>query len=376
MQPKFTFEAAQSLCIKLGSSLIVESTGKGADAVFMAQLATRISSLIRDGRKVALVSSGAVALGRAAMGLKAGKVSLPDKQAAAAVGQPLLMQAWQAAFAVQGLKVAQILLTREDTEDRRRWLNAKDTFEALLSRGIVPIVNENDTVATDEIRYGDNDRLAARTAMLMRADTLILMSDIDGLYTADPRRDPEAKHIAIVEGLSPEIEAMAGGANADAGLGSGGMATKLMAARIAGTAGCDTIILNGHGPDPLGVLTGGEGRFTRIVAPLSRTAAYKAWIAGSVAPSGQIVIDDGAVKALKAGRSLLPSGISAVKGDFGAGDTVEVVGLEGFEIARGIVVYSASDIARIKGRKSTDIEAQLGYTSGDEVIHRDDLVMV
>jgi len=326
---------------------------------------------MKEGRTVMVVSSGAGALGRRHLGLTGKRLKLDEKQAAAAAGQPRLMAAWDQAFALVGLKTAQVLLTREDTEKRRRWLNARATIETLFALGCVPIVNENDTVVTEEIRYGDNDRLAARAAQLVRSEALILLSDVDGLYTADPRKDPQAQHIPLVEKLDASIEAMAGGANTQAGVGTGGMATKIAAAKIAGSAGCATVIAYGAVVRPLSNLE----RFTLIKLQASAGAAYKAWIAGTVVPAGKLMLDEGAVRALHNGKSLLPSGIVKILGSFDKGDSVSVLAPSGDEIARGIVSYSADDIRHIRGRTSKDIEGILGYTSGDEVIHRDDMVV-
>lgn len=365
---------AKRVTLKVGSALIVNPQTGAANTLWMRGLAEDVARLRRAGVEVMIVSSGAGALGRRYLGLTTRQLPLDRKQAAAAAGQPILMRAWDEVFSEHGIKVAQVLLTREDTERRRRWLNARETADTLLKLGVVPIVNENDTVATEEIRYGDNDRLAARAAMLVRSEALVLLSDIDGLYTADPRNNPSAEHIAVVEAITPDIEAMAGGANAAAGVGTGGMATKIAAARIAGAAGCSTTIMNGQALRPLSAL--GQGaRYTLFVAQASSGAAYKAWIAGTVVPAGQIHIDAGAARALASGKSLLPSGISSVAGIFDKGDSVSILH-DGRELARGIAAYSSDDIAAIKGRASRDIEGLLGYTSGDEVIHRDDMVMV
>ncbi|MDC7682587.1 glutamate 5-kinase [Asticcacaulis sp. BYS171W] len=366
--------AAKRVTLKIGSALVVDPATGAADMAWLRGLAADVAALREAGAEVMIVSSGAGALGRRYLGLKTRNLPLDKKQAAAAAGQPILMRAWDEVFSEHGIKVAQVLLTREDTERRRRWLNARETADTLLKLGVVPIVNENDTVATEEIKYGDNDRLAARAAMLVRAEALVLLSDIDGLYTADPRNDPSAEHIAVVEAITPDIEAMAGGANASAGVGTGGMATKIAAARIAGSAGCSTTIMNGQAIRPLSKLADGA-RFTLFTAQGSSGAAYKAWIAGTVVPAGQIHIDAGAAKALTTGKSLLPSGISAVTGIFDKGDSIAILS-DGREVARGIAAYGSDDIAQIKGRASKDIEAILGYTSGDVVIHRDDMVMV
>jgi glutamate 5-kinase len=363
--------AAQSVTLKVGSSLVIDKATGEANLAWMRGLAQDMAALKGQGKAVMLVTSGAVGLGRRYLGLTRKSLLLEEKQAAAAAGQPLLMRAWETVFAEVGIKSAQILLTREDTERRQRWLNARETLSTLIGLGAIPIVNENDTVATDEIRYGDNDRLAARAAMLIKAQLLILLSDVDGLYTADPRKDPAALHLAFIDRLTPEIEAMGGGANSQVGLGSGGMSTKLMAAKIAGSAGCDTLIAHGGIFRPLGHM----GKSTLIKAQSTANAAYKAWIAGTVEPAGHLHIDAGAAKALKNGKSLLPSGIISVSGRFEAGESLSIA-YENHELARGIAAYGSQDIDRIKGHGSQDIEALLGYSSGDEVVHRDDLVMM
>jgi glutamate 5-kinase len=365
---------AKRITVKLGSALIVDGDTGGVKADWMAGLARDVAALHAQGKQVMLVSSGAVALGRRYLGLSRTKLKLDEKQAAAAAGQPRLMSAWETAFAGVGLKTAQVLLTREDTEKRRRWLNARATIDTLFDLGCVPIVNENDTVVTEEIRYGDNDRLAARAAILAKSEALVLLSDIDGLYTDDPRRNPSARHIALVEKLDAQIEAMAGGANANAGVGTGGMVTKIAAAKIAGSAGCATLIAFGGVIQPLTAL-GAGARFTLLKPQASLSAAYKAWIAGTVAPAGKLMLDEGAVRALHNGKSLLPSGIVDVSGSFEKGDTVSIVAPSGEEVARGIVSYNAEDIRLIRGRASKDIEGILGYTAGDEVIHRDDMAV-
>ena len=362
---------ARRLVVKIGSALLVED-GTAATA-WLAAVGADIARLRARGVEVIVVSSGAVALGRARLGLKK-SARLDETQAAAAVGQSLLMQAWENALSAHGLTPAQILLTREDTERRRRWLNARSTLEALLSLGAVPVVNENDTVATEEIRYGDNDRLAARTAQLARADLLVLLSDIDGLYSADPRDHPGAAHLALVETLGPEILAMAGDANAGAGVGTGGMKTKLEAARIARSAGCATVIASGAMLGPLAAVEAGA-RATLITAPGTPMAAYKAWIAGSVAPGGALTLDDGAVAALKGGRSLLPSGIRAVQGRFDKGDSVALVTTSGARAGVGLAAYPADEMTLIQGRKTAEIEALVGYRGPQVAIHRDDLVL-
>jgi glutamate 5-kinase len=365
---------ARRIVIKVGSALLVDDKSGAADSGWLAAFAADVARLKSRGQQVLVVSSGAVALGRRRLGLSRRQHDLPQKQAAAAAGQSLLMHAWEEALAPHGIVAAQVLLTRDDTETRRRWLNARATVETLLGLGVVPVVNENDTVVTEEIRYGDNDRLAARVAQMIGADLLVLLSDVDGLYTTDPRHDPDARHVPLVSELSAEIDAMAGGANADSGVGTGGMATKLMAARIASAAGCATLITLGARPAPLGAVEGGA-RATLFEPSLTPAAAYKAWIAGSLAPQGALVVDAGAEGALRAGKSLLPAGVRQVEGRFGKGDAVIVRDETGREIARGLARYDAADADRIKGLKSSGIEAALGYTEGPTLIHADDLAL-
>ncbi len=363
---------ARRIVVKVGSALVTGEDG-APHRDWLAALAADAARLRGRGQQVLLVSSGAVSLGRRRLGLGRRPLSLPEKQAAAAAGQAALMRAWEEAFEPQGLAAAQVLLTRDDTEVRHRWLNARATMETLLDLGAIPVVNENDTVATEEIRYGDNDRLAARVAQMIGADVLVLLSDVDGLYTADPRRDPDARHQPRIGRLTREIEAMAGGANAVAGVGSGGMATKLEAARIAQSAGCATVITLGTRPAPLAAVEAGE-RATVIEPATTPAAAYKAWIAGSLAPAGALVVDAGAATALKQGKSLLAAGVRAVEGRFDKGDAVVVRDEAGQEIARGLTRYEAADAARICGLKSAAIEAAIGYTAGP-MIHADDLAV-
>jgi glutamate 5-kinase len=364
--------AARRVVVKVGSALLV-GQGGAADAHWLHAFAADVARMRARGQQVLVVSSGAVALGRRRLAILKRALTMPEKQAAAAAGQSALMRAWEEAFEPHGLSAAQVLLTRDDTEVRRRWLNARATVETLLSLGVVPVVNENDTVVTEEIRYGDNDRLAARVAQMIGADALVLLSDVDGLYTADPRRSPNAEHIARVARLTPEIEAMAGGANVGAGVGTGGMATKLQAARIASAAGCATVITLGHRPSPLAALEAGE-RATVIEPATTPAAAYKAWIAGSVAPAGALVVDDGAAQAVRRGKSLLAAGVRRVEGRFDKGDAVVIRDEAGREIALGLVRYDAPDAARICGLKSDAIEPALGYTAGP-LVHADDLAV-
>ena len=363
--------AARRIVVKVGSALVVGEDGP--DRAWLGAFAADLARLRARGQQVLVVSSGAVALGRRRLGLNRRALTLPEKQACAAAGQSVLMAAWEEALEPQGLHCAQILLTRDDTEVRRRWLNARATTETLLQLGVVPVVNENDTVVTEEIRYGDNDRLAARAAQMIGADVLVLLSDIDGLYTADPRRDPTAEHLPRVARLTPQIEAMAGGSNASAGVGVGGMATKLAAARIASAAGCATVITLGSRPSPLAALEAGA-RATVIEPSTTPAAAYKAWIAGSVAPAGALTIDAGAAAALLKGKSLLAAGVTGVDGAFGKGDAVVVLDEKGLEIARGLVRYDAAEALRIRGLRTTAIEAALGYSEGP-MVHADDLAL-
>jgi glutamate 5-kinase len=367
--------SARRIVVKLGSALLIEQASGKPNAERFQAIAADVASLRAAGKSVTLVSSGAVALGRRALGFKAGKLKLEEKQAAAAAGQPLLMRAWADALGPHDLAVAQALLTFEDTERRRRWLNARATLETLLERGAIPVVNENDTVATEEIRYGDNDRLAARVAQMLGADVLVLLSDIDGLYTADPRSNPEARHIPEVRRLTADILAMAGGANTGAGVGSGGMATKLEAARIALTAGCATAITLGSSPAPLGGLMDGA-RATWFLPEVTPETARRQWLAGALKPAGALTVDAGAARALAAGKSLLPAGVTSVTGRFERGDAVDVVDPEGRCIARGVSAYSSEDAARLIGRNTNEIEQILGFRGRPALVHRDDLVLL
>jgi len=365
-------DSARRIVVKIGSSLLIDAATRQPTRDWLAAVARDLAGLRGEGREVIVVSSGSIALGRGRLpGLGS---RLEDKQAAASVGQSLLMAAWSDALAPHDLVVGQVLLTRDDTERRRRWLNGRATVEALLAHGVIPVVNENDTVATEEIRYGDNDRLAARTAQLARADLLVLLSDVDGLYTADPRRDPTAAHLPLIESLTPDILAMGGGANAQAGVGTGGMATKLAAAQIARSAGCATLIASGQTLSPLAAVRAGA-RATLITAPDGPMAAYKQWIAGSLSPAGELRLDAGAVTALKAGKSLLPAGVTAVSGDFEKGDCVRLTDPDGASVGVGLAAYAADEAARIRGRRSDEIEALLGYRGASVLIHRDDMVL-
>jgi glutamate 5-kinase len=363
---------ARRLVIKIGSALLVDDRTGDLRRTWLQALADDVARCVERGQEVLIVSSGAIAAGRRHLGLRGSSLKLEEKQAAAATGQIRLAHAYQEALARHRLTVAQILLTPEDTEVRRRHLNARATLNQLLALKAVPVINENDTVATAEIRFGDNDRLAARVAQMVSADTLLLFSDIDGLYTADPRRDPAARHLPEVRELTAEIEAMAG--EAPPGMSSGGMVTKLAAARIAMAAGCRMAIAKGEVLHPLHALESG-GRATWFLPAASPLTARKRWIAASLNPAGILMVDDGAAAALLRGTSLLPAGIVAVEGSFERGDAVVVRGRDGRVLGRGISAYSSADALRIAGHKSREIEAILGYRGRDEVIHRDDLVI-
>jgi glutamate 5-kinase len=364
---------ARLVVVKVGSALVADEASGTPDTAWLAAFARDAARLRARGQGLVLVSSGAVALGRRCLGLADHGLSLPEKQAAAAAGQSLLMAAWQEAMAPHGLTVAQILLTADDTEARRRFLNARATLRALTDLGALAIVNENDTVATEELRYGDNDRLAARVAQMAGADLLVLLSDVDGLYSADPRRHAGAQHIERVEAITPQIEAMAGGANAERKVGSGGMVTKLAAARMAAAAGCATLITLGRRDAPLGAVE--DGAPATLIEPRSTpAAAYKAWIAGSLAPHGVLTVDDGAAVAVRSGKSLLAAGVTSVNGRFGKGDAVVVRDTAGREIGRGLARYDAADARRILGLRSEAIEALLGEAA-TPLIHADDLAL-
>ena len=362
---------ARLLVVKVGSALVVD--GAAPRTAWLQGVAEDVAAARARGTAVILVSSGAIALARRTLGLTQPRLRLEEKQAAAAVGQIQLAQAWAAALSGQGLTAAQLLLTLEDTEDRRRYLNARATLTTLLGLGCVPVINENDSVATAEIRFGDNDRLAARVAEMVGADRLLLLSDIDGLYTADPRVDPAAQHIAVVPQITPEIEAMGG--EPPPGYSSGGMRTKLVAARIATQAGCTMGIALGSVANPIEAVVAGA-RCTWFMAAPEGRSARKRWIAGSLQPLGSVTVDGGAARALVAGRSLLPAGVRDVLGSFDRGDPVEVHGLDGATLARGLSAYSAGDMRRIAGHRSEEIEALLGWRGRDEAIHRDDLVLL
>ena len=367
------FTEAKRVVIKVGSALLVDAEKGRLNRTWLEGFAADVARLRKRGQEVILVSSGAIALGRRHLGLSAGKLRLEESQAAAAVGQIRLAHAYKELLEAHEITVAQILLTLGDTEQRRRYLNARGTLNTLLSLGSVPVINENDTVATAEIRYGDNDRLAARVAQMTGADCLVLLSDIDGLYTTNPADDPDADFVARVLEITPAIEAMAGGSGSD--MGTGGMQTKIAAAKIAVGAGCHLCIAKGAVQHPLQRIEDGA-RCTWFVPSSTPLATRKQWIAGTLRPAGAIVVDDGAVRALLGGKSLLPAGVTRAMGRFDRGDTVSIIGPDGSEVARGICAYSDGDAARIIGRQSADIEKVLGFRGREEIVQRDDLVLI
>ncbi|WP_109574450.1 glutamate 5-kinase [Aminobacter sp. AP02] len=359
------------ITVKIGSALLVDRSA-GLKREWLASMADDIAALAEGGADVLVVSSGAIALGRTILGLGKRALKLEESQAAAAVGQIALSGAWAEELGRKGLKSGQILVTLGDTEERRRYLNARATISTLLKMNAVPVINENDTVATSEIRYGDNDRLAARVATMMGSDLLVLLSDIDGLYTAPPARDPDAKFIPVVDRITPDIEAMAGAAASE--LSRGGMRTKLDAGKIATAAGTAMIITAGTRLSPLMAIERGE-RATYFRPSGNPVKGYKTWIAGQLEPAGRLTVDAGAVGALLSGKSLLPAGVKLVSGNFSRGDTVAILSPEGREIARGLVAYDAADAVRIAGLKTAEIETVLGYEARSAMIHRDDLVV-
>lgn len=364
---------ARRIVIKIGSSLLVDPLNGNLRRGWLDSLARDISKHRANHQDIVIVSSGAIALGRRSLELLRQDLRLEDSQAAAAVGQIQLAHAYQDALAKYGIVVAQILLTGNDTERRRRYLNARNTLTTLLQHNSVPVVNENDTVATDEIRFGDNDRLAARVAAMISADCLILLSDIEGLYNMDPTHNPDASLIYKVEKITPEIESMAGASGST--IGKGGMTTKIAAARIAMRAGCQMVIADGKKDHSITNLAN-TGHGTWFVTKATPASARKSWIAGSLNPAGDIFIDDGAISALRRGKSLLPPGVTKVEGLFQRGDAVIIKSSNGREVGRGLIAYSSGDAKRIIGRRSSDISGILGYRGREEIIHRDDLVLM
>ena len=368
---------SKRLIIKIGSALLVDTNNGRPRLTWLNALADDILSLHQKGIQIVVVSSGAIALGRKSLGIPFDKpsreIELEKKQAAASVGQIHLAQLYQDVFRARGLNVAQILLSPGDTENRRTHLNARATFTELLQHDIIPVINENDTTATEEIRFGDNDRLAARVAQMIGADTLLILSTTDGLYTDDPRVDPKAEHIPVLESLS--VETMALAKDALAGVSTGGMKSKIESAKIAVTAGTTVIIGSGKANNPISALLDGTAKCTQIVANEKPTSARKRWIMAHVKPHGTVTIDEGALTALKAGKSLLPSGIRDVTGDFEQGDAVHILSQNGTKLAIGLTKFGFAETKTIMGRKSHEIHSLLGYT-GSEVIHRDDLAFL
>ena len=361
--------SARRVVVKIGSALLVEAGALREG--WLAGLAEDLAALRARGADVVVVSSGSIALGRGVLGLPSVALALEQAQAAAAVGQIRLARAYEAALAVHGITTAQVLVTLEDTADRRRYLNTRATLETLLGLGVVPIVNENDTVATDEIRYGDNDRLGAQIAVTVGADVLVLLSDVDGLYTANPQTDPGARRLEVVDEVTAEIEAMAG--EPVSGLSKGGMKTKIMAAKTATAGGCAMAITAGQGLRPLAALEAGASA-TWFAPQGDPQAARKRWI-GAMKEKGRVTVDAGAVAALRAGKSLLPAGVTGVEGRFGRGDPVAICGPEGRRLGLGLIRYTAEEAAAIRGRRSGDIAAVLGYPGRAALIHRDDMVL-
>jgi glutamate 5-kinase len=367
----FALSDFRRLVIKVGSSLLIGSDGQ-AHRGWLESLADDIASLQGNGHQVLIVSSGAIAIGSTVLGINKRRARLEDLQAAAAAGQVRLMHAYQDALAAHDIVAAQILLTTEDTENRRRFLNARGTLARLLEQSVVPIINENDTIATEEIRYGDNDRLAARVAQLVMADALILLSDVDGLYTADPGKDESAEHVPEVRKITDEVQRMAGETRSD--IGSGGMATKVQAARIATHAGCSTVVASGAIDRPLKALAAG-GKCTVFRAEGTPAASRKQWLAGALEVRGALRLDDGAVSALKTGNSLLPVGVVEVIGNFRRGDVVTLIDSTGLELGRGLAEYSKEEAERLTGCHSEQIEERLGYRGRSVMVHRDELVL-
>jgi glutamate 5-kinase len=360
------------IVVKIGSALLADRTTGRIKSDWLNSLMDDVAELAKAGKEIVLVSSGSIALGRHALKLPKGPLELEQSQAAAAVGQISLAHAYQELAAARGLTAAQILLTLGDTEERRRYLNARNTIEVLLALKAIPVVNENDTVATAEIRYGDNDRLSARVASMVSADCLVLLSDVDGLYTAPPNEDANARHIPLVTEITAEIEAMAGDAGTE--LSKGGMKTKIEAGKVALSAGTNMVITSGKVANPLRAISQGA-RVTWFIAKSDPVTAKKRWISGQLVPNGQVFLDAGAEKALLSGKSLLPAGVTRIDGSFDRGDAVIIKSADGRELGRGLVAYAATDARRIIGKRSSEIAAILGYEGRDTLIHRDDMAL-
>ncbi len=366
------FAHVKRVVIKIGSGVISDTAG--LDNAMLAGIAGDVGRLIERGYEVIIVSSGAVAAGKTELGITGRPATIPLKQAAAAIGQSRLMRSYGEAFGLQKRSVAQVLLTHDDLANRRRYLNARNTLMTLLEHRIIPIINENDTVVVDEIRFGDNDNLSAMVTGLVEASLLVILSDVEGLYDADPHANPAARLISEVPRITDEIVAMAGGGTSD--LGTGGMATKIKAAKRAALTGVGTVILNGRRPGILMQLLDGATVGTYFLPARDRMAAKKHWIAYTKKPRGKLIVDDGARRALiEGGKSLLPSGVCGVDGGFERGDAVRLCGLDGEEFAKGVINYALPELLRIMGKKTTEIETILGYKYGDEIVHRDNLVL-
>ena len=373
MRDRGSIRNNERIVVKIGSSLLTEVGSGQLRWDWLRDLVVDVVELRKNGCDVLLVSSGAIALGQGHLGIKRSILKLEEKQASAAVGQILLANAYTEVFRAHHLTVAQLLLTLGDTEERRQYLNARNTMETLLHLSAIPLINENDTVATQEIRFGDNDRLAARVAEMANADLLILLSDIDGLYTNDPRLGASPEHIPLVEEISAEIESMAGPSRSD--IGSGGMRTKIEAAKIATAAGCSVIIASGGSGRILSELDDPSIRCTWFAAQQSPVAARKRWIGSNLRLDGSLVLDTGAHQALLGGKSLLPAGVIRAIGHFDRGDAVTLISESGEKVGAGICAYSSADIDRIKGHKTSEIVSILGYVGREEVVHRKDLVL-
>ncbi len=368
-----TLKTAQKIVIKIGSSLLIDNSTGLLKQTWLDGLSDDVSALINKGKQVIIVSSGAIALGRVQAGFAKGKLKLEQSQASAAIGQITLAKAYEDAFKIHNIHVAQILLSLEDSENRKRYLNATNTINTLTSLGFVPIINENDTIATSEIRFGDNDRLAARVASMINADILLLLSDIDGLYTENPQQNPQAKHIPIIKNITQDIENLAGSSGSD--YGTGGMVTKILAAKIATSSGCTMLIADGRQTNPISALDTGA-KYSVFEAQKVSNTARKKWLGASLEPKGNLAIDKGAMRALQDGKSLLSAGVTAILGNFDSGDTVAILNPDGQTIAHGLCNYNAADAKLIVGKKSHEIAGILGYAGRSNIVHRNNLVII